>query len=76
MLRRSDKPMTLDINVQPFQDNKKIDDEFDLHLRKNQALPATKSEPQGPELIYTHYCSFKFVTRKEVLNKVRSQKKK
>ena len=76
MVRKKDKPITIEINGKPCKEENAIPNNFADHILTEQNAQSAASEPLSCESSFGHYWRFKHVTTADVQIKVKSQKSK
>ena len=75
LMRKKDKPLTIELNGQQCSDDKLIAEKFAEHMSEQEFQPVA-SEPQPSQNLSSQYWKFKFVTPEDVRKRIEAQKPK
>ena len=71
MVRKKEKPLTIDINGNHCKDEKVIAEKFADHIMSGQNIQPAAAVPQPGQSFSGHYWSFKCVTPEDVRSRVK-----
>ena len=75
LMRKKDKPLTIELNGEHCNDEKLIAEKFAEHISEQEFQPVP-SEPQPSQSLSSHYWKFKYVTPEDVRKRIKVQKLK